>query len=250
MIKTLIIYIILTLNDPMNIAKMITNKSVLLALGLSLLVPSQSIFATDSDTEFTRIDGNDISNNPTAQKILEKIELSKKILAQMKEKKTMISEQQKLIEEQRKQAKEKLEQDLARMDKDYEAFTPRNAHATFLTNVNATYHGIYWDQFNYMDEKIQLAKAAKKKVIEDGGSIREAFEAYHKFAAMTRVEMIKLNQDLNIKYGFTDSELQAYFDQDGKLPRYEDDQTPCFSCQKYELVAQKIIADSLKKEKT
>lgn len=224
------------------------NVTILLILGVSVLIPGQSIFAIDSDTEFNKIEGKNLTNNPTAQKILEKIEESKKILAQMKEKKLKISEQQKLIDEQRKQAKEKLEQDLIRMNKDYETFTPRNAHMAFLNNVNATYHGLYWDQFNYMDEKIQLAKAAKKQIIDNGGSTTEALDAYIKFATMTRGEMIKLNQELNIKYGFTDSELQSYFDSDGKLPRYEEDSSPCFSCKKYELIAQKIITDSLSKK--
>lgn len=230
--------------------KIIKNKSILLLLGTSLLIPTQSVFAINSDSEFTIIDGKDIQNNPTAKKILEKIELSKKILAQMKEKKSLITEQQKIVEEQRKQAKEKLEQDLVRMNKDYETFTPRNAHAAFLNNVNSTYHGIYWDQFNYMDEKIKLAKIAKKQVLEKGGTITEAFDAYYKFASMSRKEMIKLNQELNIKYGFTDHELQAHFDKNGKLPRYEKDSSPCFSCEKYESVAQKIIADSISKKKS
>ena len=120
------------------------------------------------------------------------------------------------------------------MNKDYEAFTPRNAHMSFLNNVNATYHGLYWDEFNYMDEKVKLAKAAKTQVLDSGGSRQEAFDAYHKFASTTRKEIIKLNQDLNIKYGFTDSEIQSPFDKDGKLPRYDKDSSICYSCKKYE----------------
>lgn len=234
----------------MILRRVIQKRSILLVLGVSLLVPFQSVFAADSDTKFSRIDGQNIANNPTAQKILEKIELSKKLLAEMKEKKAKISEHQKLVQEQRKQVQDKLEQDLSRMDKDYEAFTPRNAHMSFLKNVNATHHELYWDQFNYMDDKINLAKTAKKHVLDKGGSRQEAFDAYHKFASTTRKEIIKLNQELNIKYGFTDSELQSYFDENGKLPRYEKDSSPCFSCKKYELIAEKVISDSLSKKKS
>jgi hypothetical protein len=58
--------------------------------------------------------------------------------------------------------------------------------------------------------------------------------------------MIKINQELNVNNGFTDAELQSYFDENGKLPRYEDDDMiPCYSCQRYEVIATKIIAESI-----
>lgn len=200
------------------------HKIFFIILGLSLLIPGQAVLAAESEYQFTRIEGDDISKNPTSKKILEKIELSKKILAELQAGvvKPKISEQQKFIEEQRKIANQKLQEDLSRMNKDYEEFTPRNAYATFLSGINSTYHGLYWDQFNYMDNKVQLAKAAKEQVLVNGGSYQEAFEAYVKYASMTRVEMIKLNQELNIKHGFADAEIQKVFDANGKLPRYED----------------------------
>ena len=39
---------------------------------------------------------------------------------------------------------------------------------------------------------------------------------------MSRVEMIQLNQELNIKYGFADIDVQKNFDKFGKLPRTDD----------------------------
>ncbi len=193
-------------------------------IGISLLVPVHTAFAAEPQYEFTKIEGDDISKNPTAKKILEKIEQSKKILAEIKAgiTKPKMTEQQKFIEQQRQIAKQKLQDDLSRMNKDYEAFTPRNAYSTFLSGVNATHHGLYWDQFDYLDNKVQLAKAAKESVLARGGTYQEAFDAYVKYASMTRVEMIKVNQDLNIKHGFADSKVQEAFDEFGKLPRYDD----------------------------
>jgi len=155
-----------------------------------------------------------------AQQTLERIELSKKLLADLQAGKNLEqTEKQKFIEEQRKISQQKLQIQLDRMNKDYEPFTPRNAYAGFLTGVNATHHGIYWDQFNYMYEKTKIAKAAKQAVLDNEGTYIEAFQEYVKYASMTRGEMIKLNQELNIKYGFADTTIQKSFDKFGKLPR-------------------------------
>jgi len=174
----------------------------------------------DSQFEFTSITGDEIKTSSVAQQMLERIELSKKILAELREgKKIEQTEEQKFIEEQRKISKQKLQVQLDRMNKDYESFAPRNAFASFLSGVNTTHHGIYWDQFNYMNEKVKIAKAAKQAVIDQGGTYQEAFKEYVKYASMTRVELIAYNQELNIKYGFADADIQKAFDKFGKIPR-------------------------------
>ena len=186
---------------------------------LSIFFSNHSASA-QTDYQFTSITGDEIKTNSVAQQILERIELSKKLLADLQAGKNLEqTEKQKFIEEQRKISQQKLQIQLDRMNKDYEPFTPRNAYAGFLTGVNATHHGIYWDQFNYMYEKTKIAKAAKQVVLDNGGTYIEAFQEYVKYASMTRGEMIKLNQELNIKYGFADTTIQKSFDKFGKLPR-------------------------------
>lgn len=222
------------------------NSKVLLGLvSMIILVPANQSFA--ETTEFTKIEGNDLSQNPTAQKILEQIDLSKKILADLKEGKvrTELTEQQKFIEEQRRLAKERLEQDLSRMNKEYEPYTPRNAYASFLTGVNSTHHEFYWDMFDQMDNRVQIAKAAKEKVLANGGTVQEALSAYIKYASMTRHEMIEINKELNIKHGFTDDDMQSYFDKNGKLPRYEDDPAICYSCERFVPISERLIEEGL-----
>ena len=91
---------------------------------------------TDPQFEFTAITGDEINTNSVAQQMLERIELSKKILADLMEGKNLEqTEQQKFIEEQRKISKQKLQVQLDRMNKDYEPFTPRNAFASYLTGL-------------------------------------------------------------------------------------------------------------------
>ena len=189
---------------------------------LLIFYTNNSAEAQTSDTqfEFTTITGDEIKTSSVAQQMLERIELSKKILAELREGKNLEkTEKQKFIEEQRKISKQKLQDQLDRMNKDYEPFTPRNAFSSFLSGVNETHHGIYWDQFDYMNAKVKIAKAAKKAVIDQGGTYHEAFREYVKYASMTKIEMIKLNQELNIKYGFAVADVQKDFDKFGKLPR-------------------------------
>ena len=183
---------------------------------------SGNFTSAQTDYEFTKIGKDEIKTSSVAKQMLAQIELSKQILADMQAGKNIQKTSQQLfIEEQRKASQEKLQIQLDRMNKDYEAFTPRNAYAGFLTGVNSTHHGIYWDQFNYMYEKTKLAKAAKQAVLDNGGTYFEAFKEYTKYASMTRVEMIKLNQELNVKHGFADESIQKDFDKFGKLPRTE-----------------------------
>ena len=198
---------------------------------------------------FTTITGDDIKHNPLAQKILKNIEIAKQRMEQMQQKQKQLTQQQKFIEEQRKIAKESLEKDLARMDKDYEGFTPKNSYARFLSNnINATHYDIFWDQFNNMNERVKIASLAKKTVLDNGGTMAEARAEFNKYAAMSRVDMIQYVMELNIKYGFTEKELQAYFDEYGKLPRYENDgDAPCYGCDKYEKIKEQILAE---KERT
>lgn len=200
------------------------SKSVIFFIPLFALLVffSGNLAFAQTSYQFTSITGDEIKTNSVAQQMLERIELSKKLLAEMQVKKSpQQTEQQKFIDEQRKASQQKLQTQLDRMNKDYEPFTSRNAYAGFLSDVNTTHHGIYWDQFNYMYEKTKLAKVAKQIVLDNGGTYFEAFKEYTKYASMTRVEMIKLNQELNVKHGFVDKSIQKDFDKFGKLPRYD-----------------------------
>ena len=196
-----------------------------LATLVGLLVQSPFYASAETTTqntqsyESTTVTGDDLKNNPIAQKILKNIEISKQRIAELQKRQNEKTEQQKFIDEQRRIAKDLLDQDLKRMYKDQEPYTPRNSFARFVASINSTYSGIFWDEFNYLDNKIQLARLAMNKVLQSGGSYQEARQEYFKYAALTRQEMIEVNKDLNIKYGFADPEVQKIFDKNGKHPR-------------------------------
>jgi len=186
----------------------------------SIVGPSSSNLVFAENAEFTVLSGDQL-NSPLALSMLEKIEQSKKILAELMADKKQVNEHQKFIDEQRKLSNERLQADLAQMNHKYRDYTPRAAFSKFLSGVNGTYHEVFWGQFNYMDNKVQLARNAMNDVLQNGGSYQEARQAYFKYASMTRVEMIQVNQDLNVQYGFADSNIQKQFDRFGKLPRTE-----------------------------
>lgn len=214
-----------------------------------ILIPIHfEAFALTSDSyKFTKIDGKAIQNSPAAQSILQKIEESKKILADLQSHKPIVTEQQKFVEEQRALAKANLAQDMESMNKKYEGLTPKNSFATFVSKINGTsQQSLYWDQFNYMDAKIKTALDAKNSILQNGGTHRVAQEAFTKHASLTRTNMVKFVSDANIRHGLTDSQFQSYFDKNGKLPRFEDgDSAPCYECDRFTPIANKMIADSL-----
>lgn len=207
--------------------------------------PYLAFAQTDSDLQFTKV-GGDIHNNSVAQQILKKIEESKKILADLKAGKPKIPEQQKIVEQQRLLAKAKLQEDLAAMSKEYEPYTSKNAYSSFLAGINSTYRGIFLEQFSYMDSKVQIAKTVKASALAQGANRAEAAKAFAKSISFMKTENIDINSKLNIKHGFSDSQIQSNFDKNGKIPRTDDSKLiPCFSCKKYSPLAQKIILASL-----
>ena len=194
----------------------------------------QDAFA-ESDIEPTILVSDQLKKNPFAMKIIAEMEAQKLRYKQLSEEKTpeiMPTKKQIEIEEIRKISEEMLQEDLKSMEKKYLDFTPKNAFKKFVSKLNSTYHGIFWDQFDYLNAKVQLAIAAKNLVLENGGSFYEAQREYFKYASMPRLEMISYIQELNVKYGFADEDIQSNFDANGKLPRFEDDKnTPCYGCE-------------------
>lgn len=215
---------------------MVGYNVVLFVAIVSVAVPLSNSFAE----EFKHIDGNDIKNNPKAQDILSKIEESRQRIKDMQESRQKQIAHQKFIEEQRALAHANLQKELSSMNKKFEDNTPRNAFSTFVSSLDSNIHGIFWDQFNYLDAKVRVANSARNSVLANGGSYFEAQQEYYKYVSMPKIEMINVIQDLNVQHKFTDSSKQSYFDAYGKLPRFEEEtQTPCYSCQKYEEIRDK-----------
>ena len=220
----------------MKVQKNSKNITFLIPFLALLILPFSvsNVFAEEelANYDFRVIAGDELVNNPLAAQILKNIELAKQRLTEQQERQRQIQEHQIFVEKQRLIAKQLLQEDLDRMFKKYEPYTPRNSYTTFLTKIDSTVHDIYWGQFNYQQQKVEAGRAAMQAVLANGGGMQEARQAYFDAAATTRAEIIQVNEDLNIKYGFAVQTIQDNFDANGKLPRFEnDDDAPCYGCE-------------------
>ena len=145
----------------------------------------------------------------------------KKRLVAVEEAKKKQQEHQKFIDKQRELVKQKLAQDISRMHDKYKDNTPKAAFTSFVSSKPIETHNVYWDMFNYQQQKVMDARKAMKIVLENGGSLQEARNAYHSEAAIKRVTLIDMTKNLNVKYGLADEKVQSSFDKYGKLPRYD-----------------------------
>ncbi len=183
---------------------------------------SNLVFAqTSLDSKFTVRNAEQISKDPFAKSLLEKIEQMKQRLAVVEEAKKKQQEHQKFIDQQRELVKQKLAQDISRMHDKYKDYTPKAAFTSFVSSKPIETHNVYWDMFNYQQQKVIDARKAMKTVLENGGSLQDARNAYHNEAAIKRVTLIDITKNLNVKYGLADEKVQSAFDKYGKLPRLD-----------------------------
>lgn len=195
---------------------------------LSLFVISAIIsyggFAYSETTDQFAVVTNTNLNDPLVQQILKNIEKAKQDFAESEAKQKMAEEKQKNIEEQKNISKNILENDLKQMEKDFEGYTSLAAFSKFLAKIpDENVKQIYTGLFEYQQDKVKQARDTLIKVLHNGGTMKDARNAYYEAAKIPRADMIKLVKDLNISTGFADSEIQQVFDENGKLPRYEDE---------------------------
>lgn len=176
-------------------------------------IPSQ--INHDSNT----ISGNNTNQNPVKSRILEKIELAKKMQAEQDAKIQQIEEEKKLQEQQRALADQQLQVDLQSWFDTLNPFTPRNAYAMFVSQVNQTVQSVFWGQFNFTEQKTNEGLAAREHVLQNGGTVDQARNAFIQNASSSKSEIVQVNKDLNIKYGHADNDSQSKFDKYGNIPR-------------------------------
>ncbi|TLX94579.1 MAG: carboxypeptidase regulatory-like domain-containing protein [Thaumarchaeota archaeon] len=165
------------------------------------------------------VSGNNINQDPIASRILKNIEIAKKQQAEQDAKMKKIEEEKKFVENQRALANQQLQIDLGSWFAQWNPFTPRNAYAAFISQVNQTVQAIFWGQFNFTEQKTNDGLAARNQILQKGGSDDEARNAFIQNASSSRSEIIQVNKDLNIKYGNASKDVQAKFDKYGNMPR-------------------------------
>lgn len=206
---------------------MISSKSaiqygLLFACGISLVLSSGENFAfaqSSSQFESHVLTGDDLKNNPLAQKILSEIEESKKRIAQIQQEQKDRDINAMQVEQQRELAGQIQQEAIASMDAQNAPYTSKAAFASFVSTVNDTStQNIFWGEYNFMAQRVDAGDTAMKQVLEQGGSWDDAIQAFSRSAAMHRQDMIQENTALNVEYGVADPSVQDNFDVNGLLP--------------------------------
>ena len=118
-------------------------------------------------------------------------------------------------------AQERLSERLDAFMLKYQDKMPKAAFASFVEKKPDYIHGVFWGMFDYMQNKVDSARGAMKQVLDNGGSLSEARNAYFSHAETKRVQLIQVVEDLNVEHGLADKSVQDTFDEFGKLPRTE-----------------------------
>ncbi|HXV66800.1 MAG TPA: hypothetical protein VD731_06225 [Nitrosopumilaceae archaeon] len=159
----------------------------------------------------------DLANNPVAQDILKKIEQTKQWIADLEKRNYEKTQAQKLLEEKRAIALERLNKDLEQWEILWSNYTSKAAFERFVAKKPSEVQGVFWDQFEFKEMKVNAGREALKKVIAEGGTMREAREAYLKAAETKRIELIESNAQFNIKYNLAYYKEQLLFDKQGEF---------------------------------
>jgi hypothetical protein len=231
----------MTCNYQKSTKQMLFASSFALLMLFSGMYSIQHAFADDAENEFIPVASDRIKNDPFLVKILENIEQSKKEFADIQNQNV----QKQLIDDQRSIAKSIAEKELQQMFKDNEDFTPLKSFNRFLDKVsNDETKIIFQGLFDYKEDRVNDARNAMKEVFKNGGSLLDARNAYHEAAKIPRVDMIQLVQDLNIKAGFSDPDIQQNFSNEGKLPRFDNESESALSFVDYTTSAPNVNSSS------
>jgi hypothetical protein len=199
--------------------------AVFASIAVLLLVPAtntgQMAFAESNDKPKVLV-ADHLKNDPLAMKIITEMEAQKLRFGQQQAKQEQLKIQQAELEQKRMVAKQRLAERLSDLAEQYKEFTPKASFEKFVEKKPEFVHNVFWGMFDYMQGKVDSARAAMKQVIDNGGSLQEARDAYFKHASTQRTQLIQVVKDLNISHGLADKTVQDTFDQYGKLPRYDD----------------------------
>ena len=161
---------------------------------------------------------DDLASNPLAQDILRKIEQTKKWIAELEQRNYEQLEKQKELEDKRQQRLAKLNQDLKEWESLWDYYSPRNSYERFVDKIpDSQVQEVFWDQFEFKEQKVKAGRDALKKVIADGGSLRDARQAYLAAAETKRIELIEANSQFNVRHNLAYYNQQILFDRQGQF---------------------------------
>ena len=202
-----------------KLSKINTVKSfyfiLLCALSVSLIQTSYAQTQLDSEEQITFSDN--LLSDPVAKDILKKIEQTKKMIAELEQKEYEKNQAQENLQKMRDMSIERLNQDLEEWERLWEKHSSRNAFETFVNKKPLYVQGVFWDQFEFKEKKVNAGRTALIQVLTSGGTMQDARDAYNRAAATQKIELIEMNAQFNIKHNLADPREQQIFNSTGQV---------------------------------
>ena len=188
---------------------------IVCAISISLIQTSYAQTTIDSGEQITFTDN--LLNDPAAQDILKKIEQTRKLIEQLEQKEYEKNQAQENLQKKRDMSVERLNQDLNEWERLWEKHSSRNTFNEFVNKKPSYVQGVFWDQFEFKEKKVNAGRIAMNQVLTNGGTIQDAKDAYNKAAATKKIELIEMNSQFNIKHNLADHREQQIFNSTGQI---------------------------------
>ena len=100
----------------------------------------------------------------------------------------------------------------------WDYYSPRNSFERFVDKVpDLQVKEVFWDQFEFKEQKVKAGRDALKQVKANGGSLEQARQAYLVAAETKRIELIEANSQFNVRHNLAYYNQQILFDKEGQL---------------------------------
>ena len=160
---------------------------------------------------------DDLLNDPIAQDILKKIEITKKMIEELEQKEYEQNQAKENLEKMRDVSIEHLNQDLDEWERLWDKHSSRNSFERFANTKPSYVQGIFWDQFEFKEQKVKAGRIAMNQILTSGGTMQDAKSAYVGAASTSKIELIEMNAQFNVNHNLADYEEQQVFNSTGQL---------------------------------
>ena len=184
-------------------------------ISVSLIQNSYAQTQLSSEEQIT-LSGN-LQNDPIAQDILKKIEQTKKMIEELKQKEYEQNQAKENLEKVRKLSVERLNQKLDEWERLWEKHSSKNSFDRFVNKKPSWVQGVFWDQFAFKEQKVNAGRTAMNQILTNGGTMEDAKNAYIKAASTQRIELIEMNAQFNVKHNLAYYTEQQLFNSIGQI---------------------------------
>jgi len=191
--------------------------SIIFACLISISLLSISYAQTSPILEEQVTLSGDLLNDPVAQDLLKKIEQTKKMIEKLKQKEYQQNQAQENLQKMREISIERLNHDLNEWERIWEKHSSKNSFERFVNKKPSYVQGVFWDQFEFKEQKVNAGRIAMNEVLMNGGTMLDAKNAYNKAAATKKIELIEMNSQFNVKHNLASFAEQQVFNSTGQI---------------------------------